>query len=213
MPSSALSPAHILTLGRCSSWQFALPLMCFLSGCTEDSLSLQGSALWCPHLDPLLQCWNGGADDDWCCFILIVWKLMTMIVKKRWSWIEFNWNETESCTYLGPSQKHPGVRPMSVRWIHWMRVVDPGHLRLSFDKMVDGVADVMFWMCQLLLCWTLRLWPRSLAEDIAIDAIAQLAAFGHAQLLKQMDIIAIWCAYRYIPANPTILVPALSRYK
>ena len=29
MPSSALSPAHILTLGRCSSWQFALPLMCF----------------------------------------------------------------------------------------------------------------------------------------------------------------------------------------
>ena len=173
-----------------------------------DSLSLQGSALWCPHFDPLLQCWNGGADDDWCCFILIVWKLMTMIVKKNGGH-ELNSIEMrlESCTYLGPSQKHPGVRPMSVRWIHWMPVVDPGHLRLSFDKVVDGVAGVTFWMCQLLLCWTLRLWPRSLAEDIAI---AQLAAFGHA---KQMDIIAIWCAYRYIPANPTILVPALSRYK
>ena len=26
-------------------------------------LSLQGSNLWLPHLTPLLQCWNGGADE------------------------------------------------------------------------------------------------------------------------------------------------------
>ena len=60
-----------------------------------------------------------------------------------------------------------GVRPMTVRWIHWMRVVEPGHLRLSFDKVVDAVADVMSRMCQLFLCRTLRSWYRSLAEDIA----------------------------------------------